>query len=200
MFHLRTHAYVRTYCFTCHVRTHVRTYCFTCHRALRIVSPATYVRTYVRIVSPATVRYVLFHLPRTYARTYVLFPLPRTLAWRCQDALHDAARALPRCSSRTLAWRCQDAPTTAARAELSDALYGPALGNRRSAAAAASDQGEQAWPSWGAVSAPAGAVQANANSEGRDVHDQRQRTACWLGVAKMRGLLGLVHGLFTMKA
>ena len=184
MFHLRTHAYVRTYCFTCHVRTHVRTYCFTCHRALRTVSLATYVRTYV-----------LFHLPRTYVlfhllRTYVLFPLPRTLAWRCQDALHDAARALPRCSSRTLAWRCQDAPTTAARAELSDALYGPALGNRRSAAAAASDQGEQAWPSWGAVSAAAGAVQANANSEGRDVHDQRQRTACWLGVAKM---------LFTMK-
>ena len=70
LFHLRTHAYVRTYCFTCHVRTHVRTYCFTCRRALRTVSPATYVRTYV-----------LFHLPRTYVlfhllRTYVLFHLP----------------------------------------------------------------------------------------------------------------------------
>ena len=203
-------AYARTYVRTYVKRTFVRMYvlfrlrtyarnglrcglCFTYVRTrtcVRTVSPATYVRTYVRIVSPATVRYVLFHLPRTYARTYVLFPLPRTLAWRCQDALHDAARALPRCSSRTLAWRCQDAPTTAARAELSDALYGPALGNRRSAAAAASDQGEKAWPSWGAVSAAAGAVQANANSEGRDVHDQRQRTACWLGVAKM---------LFTMK-
>ena len=171
LFHL-PRTYARTY-----VLFHLppcATYCFTCH-----------VRTHLRTVSFAT--YVLFHL----LRTYVLFPLPRTLAWRCQDALHDAARALPRCSSRTLAWRCQDAPTTAARAELSDALYGPALGNRRSAAAAASDQGEKAWPSWGAVSAAAGAVQANANSEGRDVHDQRQRTACWLGVAKM---------LFTMKA
>ena len=77
-----------------------------------------------------------------------------------------------------------------ARAEMYEAarnvrLYEAALRHRRSAAAAASDQGEQAWPSWAAVSAPAGAVQAKANSEGRDVHDQRQRTACWLGVAKM---------------
>ena len=197
--------YIRTYECKAYIRTYVRTFCFAYVRThvmgcgadfvsltyARVRAyvlfhlPRTYARTYVRTVSLANVRYVLFHLPRTYAltycfichvrtyvlfhllRTYVLFPLPRTLAWRCQDA-----------------------PTTAARAELSDALYGPALGNRRSAAAAASDQGEKAWPSWGAVSAAAGAVQANANSEGRDVHDQRQRTACWLGVAKM---------LFTMK-
>ena len=92
MFHLRTHAYVRTYCFTCHVRTHVRTYCFTCHRALRTVSLATYVRTYV-----------LFHLPRTYCftcyvRTYCFHchvrwlgvaKMPFTMRQgRCQDALH----------------------------------------------------------------------------------------------------------------